>query len=282
MLEIIRPRPAVYPRVVIFDFDGTLSLVRTGWQHVLRDVMLGALLPLAGDEPPGQVARRAADAIDRLTGHSIITQMNWLCAEVERSGGQPEAPEQYKRAYLARLYAQIDQRLDGIKRERMGADALLVPGARALLEELRRRDVPLVLLSGTDRHDVVREAEALDIARYFGSQIYGPTPETPDFTKGAVIRRLVAERGLVGPQLVSLGDGPVETEETRAVDGLAIGVAFDEHVGAGLDPVKRARLIEHGADAIVADFDTHAQLLAHVFPGAAAHRPSTASPGAFV
>jgi len=35
--------------------------------------------------------------------------------------------------------------------------------------------------------------------------------------------------------------------------------------GAGLDPHKRARLIEAGADLIVPDFATHAGLVAYLF-----------------
>jgi phosphoglycolate phosphatase len=44
-LEILRPNP--YPgrlREAVFDFDGTLSLLRAGWQRVMADQMLAALL----------------------------------------------------------------------------------------------------------------------------------------------------------------------------------------------------------------------------------------------
>jgi len=55
MIEIVRPRSAAYPRAVLFDFDGTLSLIRSGWQSIMRELMLQILL-----------ATRPADAIETI------------------------------------------------------------------------------------------------------------------------------------------------------------------------------------------------------------------------
>jgi len=43
MLEIIRPASAAQAKVVLFDFDGTLSLVRTGWMQVMVPMMIEVL-----------------------------------------------------------------------------------------------------------------------------------------------------------------------------------------------------------------------------------------------
>ena len=43
VLEILRPNPAPGRlRFAVFDFDGTLSLLRTGWQRVMADLMVEA------------------------------------------------------------------------------------------------------------------------------------------------------------------------------------------------------------------------------------------------
>jgi beta-phosphoglucomutase-like phosphatase (HAD superfamily) len=153
----------------------------------------------------------------------------------------------------------------------VGADGLLVPGSRGLLEELRGRGVLLLLASGTDVANVLRDAAALEIAQYFGAHIYAPGPRSPDFSKRAVIARLLAEEGLSGPELVAFGDGPVEIRETRAVGGLAVGVAFDEALRVGVEPRKRAMLIRAGADLIVPDFSDSTGLLDELFQAEDSH-----------
>ncbi|MEN9934248.1 MAG: hypothetical protein RLZZ387_827 [Chloroflexota bacterium] len=264
MLEIIRPRPGTRPRVALLDFDGTLSLVRGGWQQIMQGLMLDALRPLATHEPQDALAARVADAIDRLTGHPTLAQMEWLRAEVLRRGGCPDSADSYKRRYLELLDARVASRLGALRTGRAVPDDLLVPGSRALLEGLRDAGTLLVLASGTDLVDVRREAEALQITDFFGPHIYGPGPHDPAFTKRTVIDRLLAELGLGGHELLAIGDGPVEIRETRAVSGVTVGVALDELRGAGLDHAKRERLIAAGADVIVADLTPVDALLGHL------------------
>lgn len=254
MIEIIRPRPATRPRAVVFDFDGTLSLVRSGWQSIMRDVMLEALLAARPAEAVEALAARVGQTIERLTGHPTALQMEWLSAEVGRLGGRPLGPEDYKARYLEVLHARVAERLGALQQGHIGADDLLVPGSRALLEALRQRGVTLVLASGSDRPDVLFEAEALAISGYFGGGVYGPKPHAPDFSKQAVVQRMLAEQRIAGPQLVAIGDGPAEILAAQSVGGVTVGVAFDELRGAGLDARKRAQLIEIGADMIVPDF----------------------------
>lgn len=265
MFEIIRPHPGVRPRAALFDFDGTLSLMRSGWQQIMLRLMLDALLPLAPDDPPGAVAARATRAIDAGTGGPTIEQMVWLSAEVARLGGRPDDPEAYKRRYLAQLDELIARRAEGLRRGELSPDRLLVPGARALLDALRARGVALVLASGTDLDDVLREAALLEIDGYFGAQIHAPGARAPDFSKRAVIARLLAEGEMSGPELIAFGDGPVEIAETRAAGGFAVGVAYDESGRAGMDPRKAAMLRAAGADMLTPDFTERDALLARLF-----------------
>lgn len=267
MIEIIHSRSLVAPRLAVLDFDGTLSLVRSGWQLAMRAMMLDALEPLARDLLPGALAQQVEAAIDRLTGQATIVQMAWLAAQVDARGGRADSPAAYKARFSARLAGLVAARLAELRAGELPPDQLLVPGARALLEGLRQRGLLLALASGTDRSEVLVEAQALGIAGYFGERIYGPGPHAPGFSKRAVIDQLLAEAGLRGERLLTLGDGPVEIADARAVGGIAVGVALDESRRAGCDPLKRARLIAAGADMIVDGFQQHDDLLAAVCAG---------------
>jgi len=264
MIEIIRPHPAARPQLAVFDFDGTLSLVRSGWQQIMADLMLEELGQAPPHEPPADRERAVRHFIAHSTGQPTLGQMAWLTAEVARRGGAAATPEEYKRRFEQRLRVRIDRRIAGLSRG-AAPEALLVPGARELLGALRRLDLPLALISGTDREDVLREASLLQIAGYFDGRIYGPGPHSPSFSKPAAIAQLLDEYGAPGAALLGFGDGPVETAAVCAVGGLAIGVALDEARGAGLDLAKRAALIAAGAGIIVAHFGEHARLVDTIF-----------------
>ena len=77
-------------------------------------------------------------------------------------------------------------------------DDLLVYGARALLEALKRRGLPLYLASGTDEYCVKAEAELLDMPRYFGRHIYGAIDDYKKFSKKMVIERILRENAIQG------------------------------------------------------------------------------------
>jgi len=131
-----------------------------------------------------------------------------------------------------------------------------VHGARALLEALRQRDFQLFILSGTLEERVREEAELLDLAKYFGDQIYGSSVDEVKFSKRAVLELLLREQQVPAAQLLSFGDGPVEIGLTKAIGGLAVAVASDEEEnGSGkMHPQKRAQLKDAGADIVIPDY----------------------------
>jgi beta-phosphoglucomutase-like phosphatase (HAD superfamily) len=51
-------------------------------------------------------------------------------------------------------------------------DDLTVPGARNLLDALKKRGIQLYLASGTDHNYVIQEAELLRIDHYFDGGVY--------------------------------------------------------------------------------------------------------------
>ena len=101
-------------------------------------------------------------------------------------------------------------------------------GARALLENLVVRGLPMYLASGTDENFVKEEAQLLDLTRYFGSRIYGAQDDYKTFSKKMVIERIIRENAIEGAHLLSFGDGYVEIQNTKETGGLAVAVASDE------------------------------------------------------
>ncbi len=249
----LEPRPEISH--VLFDFDGTLSLIRQGWPEVMVPMFVEALPRLPG-ETDSQIERMVLDDIMRLNGKQTIYQMMQLAGRIEQRGGVPREPLWYKHEYLRRLDARIGARTEGLVRRDLRPDALLVHGARPLLEHLQGRGLHLYLASGTDEPAVRREAELLDVAKYFGPNIHGALDDYKSFSKKMVIDRILREHGISGRQLVSFGDGYVEIQNTKEVGGLAVAVASDEaRNGSGrVDEWKRERLLGVGADAVIPDF----------------------------
>jgi phosphoglycolate phosphatase-like HAD superfamily hydrolase len=255
-------------RSVLFDFDGTLSLIRQGWQAVMVPMMVDILVDLRSGESREELTGVVTEYVDRLTGKQTIYQMIELCSQVEKRGGQPLEPLAYKHLYLKRLWARIEHRVLGLKRGELDARDLVVPGAFEILENLSRRGLACYLASGTDQPYVLDEAAALGLSPYFHHDgrrhIYGALDEYRQFSKAQVIQGILRTQELSGEQLLAFGDGYVEIEECKAVGGIAVGVATDEVRRQGIDPWKRDRLIQAGADVIVPDFREQNVLLEHL------------------
>ncbi len=249
----------------LFDFDGTISLIREGWQQVMIPMMVEILLQTPRHESEDELRVVVREYVDRLTGKQTIYQMIQLCEEIVKRGGSPLEPLAYKRMYHDRLWARIEGRVAGLKAGRIPQDDLLVPGSRDLLAALRRRGVKLYLASGTDIAYVQDEAAALGVADLFDGEIYGALDNWQAFSKAMIIERILREHDLRGEELVVFGDGYVEIENGKAVGGIAVGVASDEVRRAGVDEWKRSRLVAAGADLVVPEFREQARLVAYLF-----------------
>ena len=247
---------------VLFDFDGTLSLIREGWPEVMTPMFVEMLPPLPG-ETEEERRRLCWEDIMQLNGKQTIYQMIQLAERIKERGGTPRDPAWYKNEYLRRLDERIGARIEKLRNGSIQPDDLLVSGARTMLELLRRRGLVLYLASGTDEKFVKAEAELLDLTRYFGPHVYGALDDYKQFSKKIVIARILRENGISGRQLLSFGDGYVEIENTKESGGLAVAVASDEaHNGSGrFDEWKRQRLRSVGADVVIPDFQDAAALL---------------------
>jgi phosphoglycolate phosphatase len=224
------------------------------------------LLPSLTEETDAQRLQLCLDDIMRLNGKQTIYQMIQLAERIRERGGEPKEPLWYKHEYLRQLEARIASRKEGLRSGRIQPDQLLVHGARALLELLVRRGLPLYLASGTDEVYVKEEAALLDVQRYFGPRVYGALDNYQDFSKKLVIDRILRENAIPGAQLLSFGDGYVEILNTKEAGGLAVAVASDEsNNGSGrIDEWKRQRLLGVGADVVIADFRDAEALLGRI------------------
>jgi phosphoglycolate phosphatase len=265
MIEIIHNHiERGHIRHAVFDFDGTLSLIREGWQQVMASVMLDELMQTPRHESAPELRRYLIDLVVRTTGQTTIRQMVYLADEINRRGGLSQDPVIYKQKFLERLGERIGERIAAIEAGHISADEWMVPGARAMLDALHARGVRCYLISGTDEPRVLEEAAVLQIAPYFVS-IRGANDDPTGFSKKQFIEHLVAEHRLRGPELVSIGDGGTEIEETKRVGGIAVGVASNEATRVGVDERKRDKLIQAGADMIVPDFRECEELVAYLF-----------------
>jgi phosphoglycolate phosphatase-like HAD superfamily hydrolase len=264
MIEIIRPASSPRARVALFDFDGTLSLIRTGWMGVMVPMMVEILAELKTGESEDELRRIVEDFVWRLTGQETVFQTIELANQVKLRGGTPLDPLVYKHQYLDRLAKVIGSRIEELRSGACSPDKHLVPGSRALLERLRARGLRLYLASGTDEIYMKQEADLLDVSRYFDGGVYGALDDFTKFSKRMLIHRILESPEIHGDQLIAFGDGYVEIEEVKQVGGVAIGAATDEPECRVPDPWKRQRLIGVGADYIVPNYLDLDELLGHL------------------
>ena len=260
-------------RHAVFDHDGTISTLRQGWEAVMEPMMLRAILGdqfESADEALYQkVRQRVRDYIDQSTGIQTILQMEALLQMVREFGIVPAEKIRDKFAYKA-LFNQalmdiVHRRIEKFERGELDVADFTVKGAAPFLQALRERGITLYLASGTDRDDVVAEAQALGYADLFDGGIYGAVGDVQKYSKKMVIEKILDDHDLQGPELATFGDGPVEIRECRKHGGIAVGIASDEIRRYGLNPEKRARLIKAGAHFVVPDFSQAHRLIELLF-----------------
>lgn len=268
-VEVLNPHLRRGPfRAALFDFDGTLSLLREGWPRVMVGRMVDRLRALGlAPEPEEQVWGAVERFVMELNGHPTAVQMRRFADEVAARGGTPDDPAVYLREYLDDLMGVVRQRWATLETGRAEPAAWVVPDAHPLIERLTARGVPLYLASGTDRDAVRYEGELLRVLGPFGRHVYAPTADDPTFSKGRVVDDIIRAHGLRGDDLLGFGDGVVECREVKRVGGVFVGVASAEAGQPGPDRGKRDRLAAAGADLIVPDYNGAEALVAWLWGG---------------
>jgi len=266
-VEIIRDRRSpLPPDHMLFDFDGTLSLIREGWVPVMVAMMVEVLQTTGTGESVETLESLVTDFVLRLNGKQTIYQMIQLAEEVRQRGVTPLDPATYKGVYHDRLMERIRTRREALRTGAVSPAHLLVPFAEDALQALVDRGVHLYLASGTDQSYVEEEVALLGLDRFFGAHVYGAVDNYRSFSKAMVIERILRDHRLEGTRLLGFGDGYVELENVKSAGGTAIAVASDEAGRSGRpDAWKRDRLIGVGADIVIPDFRDHDALWAYLW-----------------
>lgn len=252
--EIINPDiPRGKIKFAIFDFDGTISLIREGWQQIMIPMMVEILMQTPRHESRKDINQIVKTFVANTTGKQTIYQMIQLCEEIEKRGGKPEDPLVYKQHYHDLLMEKIKSRIRGLRDGSLKPAEMTVRGALQALEDIVQAGIKCFLASGTDEKYVFDESDLLGITGYFEG-IYGALDDYQNFSKRMVIQKIIQKNHLRGPELIAFGDGFVEIEDTKGVGGIAIGLATNESARNGIDHWKRNRLIASGADIIMPDF----------------------------
>ncbi len=239
-------------KVAVFDFDGTISTLRCGWESVMEPLMLEILY---GDDPREEQVQYVRSYISVSTGIQTILQMKWISEELTKEGREALSPWDYKAEYNRRLMENVEKRrqyaLEGHR------DDFIMKGSEKFLSELKARGVKLYAASGTDDADVKKEAEILGIAKYF-DEIAGAMPFSEDCSKEATLKRLISMGGSEG--LLVVGDGPVEIRLGREVGASTIGIVGNEKERCGFDAVKVERLTKAGAHILCDCFENSKEI----------------------
>jgi phosphoglycolate phosphatase len=267
MIEQLRPGvSAKNARVVLFDFDGTISLIRAGWMDVMVPMMVDILRDTRTGESEEDLRVLVEEFVGRLTGKQTMYQMVELAENVKARGGDPPDPLVYKTMYLDLLHQKIRHRLEELSSGAVSPEKYLVPGTRELLEALKERGLKMYLASGTDQVYMRKEARLLDVDRYFDGGVFGALDDYKSFSKKILIQQVIAGAECKGAEFLGFGDGYVEIENVKEVGGVAVGVATAEPECAVVDEWKRKRLAGVGADFIIPNFLCHRELLRTLFP----------------
>ena len=252
-------------RVALFDFDGTVSLIRAGWVDVMVPMMVEELLGLDTGESEEDLKALVEGYVGHLTGRQTIYQMIEFAEQIRKRGGKPRDPLEYKHIYLDRLMDKIRHRIEQLRSGSLVPDEMMVPGVRHLIESLKERGLTLYLASGTDQPYMREEAALLRVDSYFDG-VYGALDDYKKFSKKILIAKIIRDSDFEGEEFLGFGDGFVEIENVKEVGGVAVGVATDEPACEKVDRVKRDRLAAVGADWIVPHFRGHAELMNSLFP----------------
>jgi phosphoglycolate phosphatase-like HAD superfamily hydrolase len=255
VIERLHPTAsAARARVVLFDFDGTISTIRSGWMDVMVPMMVEILAETKSGESEAALTEIVREFVGRLTGKQTMYQMVELAENVAKRGGTPPDPIEYKNLYLRLLNEKIAGRLQELESGHVDPEKYMVPGARTLLENLRDRGLTMYLASGTDQIYMRHEANLLQVADYFDGGVFGALDDYKSFSKRILIQGLIAQSTFRGDEFLGFGDGYVEIENIHEVNGVAVGVATDEPECRKVDEWKRERLVKSGASFIVPNF----------------------------
>ena len=250
-------------KYIVFDFDGTISTLRHGWEGIMQPLMLEMICPDGSYSP--ELVAKVADYIDASTGIQTAYQMQWLAEEVRKATGKAEDVWYYKDCYNRKILDMVARKKQTILDGAASRSDYLIEGSVEFLRALRAQGCRMFLASGTDDKDVKEEAAFLGVDGYFEA-IKGAPAGTFGCSKELVMGQLMEQAG-DNADMVVVGDGKVEIQLGKRFGALTLGIASDEDARHGIDPHKKARLEKAGADLIRGDFTETEELVRLVMEG---------------
>ncbi len=261
-----------YPKVCIFDHDGTISVLREGWEEIMLETMIEVI---AGDkynslskEEIKKITDQSKSLIEKTTGVQTIIQMQELVKLIDLNNYVKKEDIldawDYKKIYNDKLLKKVAKRREKLANGQLNIDDVTIKGAVKTLIKLIANNTKTYLASGTDVEDVIKEAKALGYAQFFTGGINGSEGDISLDPKRKVIQNLIKEientNNIKINECVVFGDGPVEMREAKKHGLIAIGIMSDETRRWGKNLSKRERLILAGADILIEDFSSFSQL----------------------
>ena len=262
--DAIQKRPPV--KYAVFDHDGTISVLREGWEDVMLVCMMDAITggKTYDETILTKIQKSCLELISRTTGIQTINQMMLMLDLIKKWGFVPEkeikTPIEYKKIYNDALLAHIAKRVQYVKSGELSPEDVTMSGSIKFLKTLHENGVQIYLASGTDLDDVKNEAGILGYADYFTGGIYGSVGDPYNDPKRKTLKEILAKEEIQKEQLVVFGDGPVEMREARKNGALAIGIASNEMRRFGWNYSKRQRLVSAGADILIPDMIEYKKL----------------------
>ena len=123
-------------RAVLFDFDGTFSTLRCGWEDVMRKLMLNVLTTGKDDT---ELEKTVNAYIDYSTGIQTVKQMKWLMQQSLERTGKAKDMWDYKADYNAMLMDMLADKKRGLEDGIRKPEEFLVAGSEKLLQNLPHR-----------------------------------------------------------------------------------------------------------------------------------------------
>jgi len=254
---------------VLFDLDGTLSLMRGGWSDLMLSIFLEKIPRIPGESETALSALLQDDMM-RQNGKPSIYQFKRFNERLQERGASALDPDAETDAFVERLQVIAHRRRDDVRNGKRVPESVLVPGSLPFLKTLKSLGLKLWLASGTEQSIVNEEVNDFGFHNFFEDRIFS---YTPGFSKVQVIEKIMSQPGMTGERLVAFGDGFVEINETAKRQGLAIAVASDEswvdrppYQGTGkINSFKDGLLLEAGASLVIPDYTAPQELIKTIF-----------------
>ncbi|MDR2345661.1 MAG: HAD family hydrolase [Planctomycetaceae bacterium] len=267
-IEIVRRKfPKKHPKVAMFDFDGTVSLLRAGWHDVLISFHTEVLLstPKGQELDEKSLLKLIRGYVETNIGKPPIYQSYSLVEAVNNLGGEPRSVDEYNQIYSQRLTELCEPRREALRKGEANPNKFIVAGLVRMLAMLRSRNIKIYIASGTEEVFIREDVKLLKIDNFFDGGVYGSQPDPAAFSKKIMVDKILNENEIESCELLGIGDGVTEISAVQDVGGFNIGVASDESGKAFVDSWKRRQLITAGADWIIPNYTDTNQLEARLF-----------------